>query len=196
MTTMIFGKAEINGWLSSGKPRRRIWPRRRWWLGSTASIMCSRPSLYTGVRCIATKPTICPSRTIYPYLMEVERLDGFDGPIKLQMADRQIKDLDGVEIVDTTIVPGQSQVMLPVFSRNDAHQCAGTLKRLFAGLRGIRGQRPEADVTRRFDHALHGSHSARDCETSRRRSRTARAATVVRCPLVLIDLAIFRFHAD
>ena len=52
--------------------------------------------------------------TVYPYLMEVERLDSFDGPIRLQMADRQIKDLDGIEIVPTTIAPGQSQVMLPL----------------------------------------------------------------------------------
>ena len=52
--------------------------------------------------------------TVYPYLMEVERLDGFNGPIKLQMADRQIKDLDGIEIVPTTIAPGQSQVLLPL----------------------------------------------------------------------------------
>ncbi len=52
--------------------------------------------------------------TIHRYLMEVERLDGFDGPIRLQMADRQIKDLDGIEIIPTTIAPGQSQVMLPL----------------------------------------------------------------------------------
>lgn len=59
--------------------------------------------------------------TVYPYLMEVERLDGFDGPIKLQMADRQIKDLDGVEIVDTTIAPGQTQVMLPLYFPETMH---------------------------------------------------------------------------
>ena len=52
--------------------------------------------------------------TVYPYLMEVERLDGFNGPIRLQMADRQIKDLDGIEIISTTIAPSQSQVMLPL----------------------------------------------------------------------------------
>lgn len=52
--------------------------------------------------------------TIHRYLMEVERLDGFDGPIRLQMADRQIKDLDGIEIIPTTIARDQSQVMLPL----------------------------------------------------------------------------------
>ncbi len=52
--------------------------------------------------------------TIYPYLMELERLDGFTGPIRLQVADRQIKDLDGIEIPETTVAPSQSQVMLPL----------------------------------------------------------------------------------
>lgn len=52
--------------------------------------------------------------TIYPYLMEVERLDGFNGPIRLQVADRQIKCLDGIEIPETTVAPAQSQFMLPL----------------------------------------------------------------------------------
>ncbi len=52
--------------------------------------------------------------TIYPYLMEVERLDGFNGPIHLQVADRQIKCLDGIEIPEITVAPTQSQFMLPL----------------------------------------------------------------------------------
>ena len=59
--------------------------------------------------------------TIYPYLMEVERLDGFDGPIRIQMADRQIKDLDGIEIPPTTVAPGQSQFLLPLFLPETMH---------------------------------------------------------------------------
>jgi hypothetical protein len=59
--------------------------------------------------------------TIYRYLMEVERLDGFDGPIELELADRQIKDLDGVEILNTTIVPGTSSVMLPIYLPETMH---------------------------------------------------------------------------
>jgi hypothetical protein len=59
--------------------------------------------------------------TIYPYLMEIERLNGFEGPIHLQVADRQIKDLDGIEIVDTTIPPGQTQVMLPIYLPETMH---------------------------------------------------------------------------
>jgi hypothetical protein len=59
--------------------------------------------------------------TIYPYLMEVERLDGFSGPIMLEMADRQIKDLDGVEIVNSTFAPGTSQLMLPLYLPENMH---------------------------------------------------------------------------
>ena len=59
--------------------------------------------------------------TVYPYLMEVERLDGFDGPIQLQLADRQIKDLDGIEFTGTTISPGQSRVMLPIYLPETMH---------------------------------------------------------------------------
>lgn len=59
--------------------------------------------------------------TVYPYLMEVERLDGFAGPIRLQVADRQIKDLDGIELVDTTVKPEQSQFMLPIYLPETMH---------------------------------------------------------------------------
>lgn len=46
--------------------------------------------------------------TVYPYLMEVERLNGFDQPIHLEVADRQIKDLDGIDIPATTVASDQS----------------------------------------------------------------------------------------
>jgi len=41
--------------------------------------------------------------SIYPYVMNVERLDGFKGPITLQLCDRQVQDLDGIEIVETVV---------------------------------------------------------------------------------------------
>ena len=59
--------------------------------------------------------------TVYPYLMEVERLNGFDQPIHLQVADRQIKDLDGIEIPESTIAPEQSQYMLPLYLPETMH---------------------------------------------------------------------------
>jgi hypothetical protein len=59
--------------------------------------------------------------TVYPYLMEVERLSGFDQPIHLQVADRQIKDLDGIEIPESTIAPEQSLFMLPLYLPETMH---------------------------------------------------------------------------
>ena len=58
--------------------------------------------------------------TIHPYLMEVERL-GYDGPITLQVADRQIKDLDGIEIPEVTIPAGQTKIMLPLYLPETMH---------------------------------------------------------------------------
>ena len=48
-------------------------------------------------------------------------MNGFDGPIHLQVADRQIKDLDGIEIPGTTVEPGQSRVMLPIYLPETMH---------------------------------------------------------------------------
>lgn len=59
--------------------------------------------------------------TIHQYQMEVERFDGFSGPIRLQIADRQNKDLDGVEILETTIPAGESKVLLPLYLPETMH---------------------------------------------------------------------------
>ncbi len=58
--------------------------------------------------------------TIHRYLMEVERM-GYDGPITLQVADRQIKDLDGIEIPEVTIPAGESRIMLPLYLPETMH---------------------------------------------------------------------------
>jgi hypothetical protein len=46
------------------------------------------------------------SGTIYPYRMRIERLDGFNGEIHIQICDRQVQDLDGVEVVEQVIPRG------------------------------------------------------------------------------------------
>jgi hypothetical protein len=58
--------------------------------------------------------------TIHRYQMEVERM-GYDGPITLQLADRQIKDLDGIEIPEVTIPAGESRIMLPLYLPESMH---------------------------------------------------------------------------
>jgi hypothetical protein len=59
--------------------------------------------------------------TIYPYLMEIERLNGFDAPITLQLGDRQNRDLDGIEMLEVTFPAGQSQVLLPILLPETMH---------------------------------------------------------------------------
>ena len=46
--------------------------------------------------------------TIYPYAMKVERLNGFTGPITIQLCHRQVQDLDGIEIVEQVVPAGVS----------------------------------------------------------------------------------------
>lgn len=53
--------------------------------------------------------------SVYPYEMEIERLDGFAGAIFVQRGDRQNRDMDGVEIWNATLEPGQSKVIVPIY---------------------------------------------------------------------------------
>lgn len=59
--------------------------------------------------------------TIYPYQMEVERMNGFDGEILIEMGDRQIMDLDGVQIVNSVFSAGQSKLTLPLYLPETMH---------------------------------------------------------------------------
>lgn len=47
--------------------------------------------------------------TIYPYRMQVERLNGFEGEIRVQICDRQVQDLDGIEVVEQAIPRGAKE---------------------------------------------------------------------------------------
>ena len=59
--------------------------------------------------------------SIYPYLMEVERLNGFNGEIILQIGDRQNRDLDGIEMIETVIAAGETMAMLPIYLSETMH---------------------------------------------------------------------------
>jgi len=59
--------------------------------------------------------------TVYPYAMQIERLDGFDGPIHLEVADRQIKDLDGIEVREMTVEAPVASFMLPLYLPETMH---------------------------------------------------------------------------
>ena len=53
--------------------------------------------------------------TIYPYAVAVERLDGFDGPITLQLCDRQVQDLDGIDMVESVIPSGVKEAKTLIY---------------------------------------------------------------------------------
>ena len=59
--------------------------------------------------------------TIYPYLMTLERLDGFKEPVIIQTCDRQNRDLDGIQFLTTTIDPETSNFMMPIYLPETMH---------------------------------------------------------------------------
>ncbi len=59
--------------------------------------------------------------TIYPYAMQIERLGGFDGEIHLQLCERQVQDLDGIEVVETLIPPGVTEFKNRVYLPETMH---------------------------------------------------------------------------
>jgi hypothetical protein len=59
--------------------------------------------------------------TIYPYLMTLERLDGFKEPVIIQTCDRQNRDLDGIQFLTTTIAPETSNFMMPIYLPETMH---------------------------------------------------------------------------
>lgn len=59
--------------------------------------------------------------SVHPYQMEIERLDGFDGAVTLQLGDRQNRDLDGIEMFETLIPAGATQAFMPIYLPEDMH---------------------------------------------------------------------------
>jgi hypothetical protein len=69
--------------------------------------------------------------SVHLYEMEVERLNGFEGPIVLEAGDRQNRDLDGVEILGVTVPPGVTRVDVPIYFPEDMHVNAQSLTQLY-----------------------------------------------------------------
>jgi len=59
--------------------------------------------------------------SIFPYQMEVERLNGFDGEIIIQQGDRQNRDMDGVNILNAIIATGQTETIVPIYLPETMH---------------------------------------------------------------------------
>ena len=59
--------------------------------------------------------------SVYPYAMEIERLNGFTGPVYIELADRQIKDLDGIVVHQTTVSENQTKFDLSLYLPETMH---------------------------------------------------------------------------
>jgi hypothetical protein len=62
--------------------------------------------------------------TVYPYALTVERLNGFEGPITLQLCDRQVQDLDGITVVETVVPPGAKETAARILLPETMHPAA------------------------------------------------------------------------
>jgi len=59
--------------------------------------------------------------SVFPYLMEIERQNGFQGKITLQISDRQNRDLDGIEMQEVDVPAENTQIMLPIYLPETMH---------------------------------------------------------------------------
>lgn len=73
-----------------------------------------------------------PRGSIHPYLMKIERFDNFKGPIVLQLCDRQVQDLDGVEILETVIPAGATEATNLIYFPETMHASVQAHSRPYA----------------------------------------------------------------
>ena len=59
--------------------------------------------------------------SVFMYPMTVERLNGFDGEIIIQVADRQNRDMDGIEIHTVKVPPMKSEAIVPIYLPETMH---------------------------------------------------------------------------
>lgn len=62
-----------------------------------------------------------PRGSIHHYPMTIERLNGFNGPITLQLCERQVQDLDGIEVVETVVPPGVTETKSRIYFPETMH---------------------------------------------------------------------------
>lgn len=59
--------------------------------------------------------------SVFPYPMTMERLNGFEGDILLQIGDRQNRDLDGIEMLPITVTADQTDFFMPIYLPETMH---------------------------------------------------------------------------
>jgi hypothetical protein len=59
--------------------------------------------------------------SVFRYPMTIQRLDGFKGPVTLQVGDRQNRDMDGIEIGTVNVPPGTTETIVPIYLPETMH---------------------------------------------------------------------------
>ena len=131
VTLTLIGRATIDG-----KPTTRIAHARHLGVDSEGVSVASSTldRLHLTVKHKPVFRLFCPEAyqyahrgSIFPYPMEIERLDGFNEPITLEIGDRQNRDLDGIEMIPVVIPPGETETFLPIYLPETMHINVGEL---------------------------------------------------------------------
>jgi hypothetical protein len=59
--------------------------------------------------------------SVHAYKIQVQRLHGFTGPIVMQICDRQVQDLDGIEVIERTIPPDAKEMATLIYLPETMH---------------------------------------------------------------------------
>jgi hypothetical protein len=59
--------------------------------------------------------------SVHAYKIQVERLHGFSGPIVMQICDRQVQDLDGIQVLERTISPDVKEASALIYLPETMH---------------------------------------------------------------------------
>lgn len=62
-----------------------------------------------------------PRGSIHPYPVTIERLNGFTGPITLQLCERQVQDLDGIEVVESVVPADATEAKALIYLPETMH---------------------------------------------------------------------------
>jgi hypothetical protein len=123
--------------------------------------------------------------SIYLHAMKLERLHGFTRPVVLQLCDRQVQGLDGIEVIEQVIGPETSEVQNLIWFPETMHAGVQHHSRPYAQAyvpsrtNGVRNK-PSSPCR----ETMHGAYAAAGGETPPLRdSATAHPGGEVACAL-------------
>ncbi|MBM3459380.1 MAG: hypothetical protein FJX77_12725 [Armatimonadetes bacterium] len=117
-TVRLVGRAELDG----GELRR---PALAPYVGAPAGVPTVGPRVLDTILVSVTHPplfavetddtfTYSPKGTVYPARLKITRQPGFQGEVRVRIADRQIRELDGFDAEERSYPPGITDAIYPV----------------------------------------------------------------------------------